>query len=168
MTNQGRKYWPGATAKNSVTATTLRATLNAFGDQLPVLAATMNRKKILVVDDSPTAIMWQRMILEDEAYDVLTAGDGAEGVRVARESRPDLVLLDVVMPRMNGFDACRAMRADDVTRDVPILMVTTRSEMDQVMRGFESGCNEYITKPVDRTELLTKVRSYLDHAEWHS
>jgi two-component system alkaline phosphatase synthesis response regulator PhoP len=128
----------------------------------------MNRKKILVVDDSPTAIMWQRMILEDEAYDVLTAEDGAEGVRMARESRPDLVLLDVVMPRMNGFDACRAMRADDVTRDVPILMVTTRSEMDHVMRGFESGCNEYITKPVDRTELLTKVRSYLDHAEWHS
>jgi DNA-binding response OmpR family regulator len=128
----------------------------------------MNRKRILVVDDSPTAIMWQRMILEDEAYDVLTAEDGVEGVRVARESRPDLVLLDVVMPRMNGFDACRAMRADDITRDVPILMVTTRSEMDQVMRGFESGCNEYITKPVDRTELLTKVRSYLDHAEWHS
>ena len=128
----------------------------------------MNRKKILVVDDSPTAIMWQRMILEDEAYDVVTAGDGVEGVRVARESRPDLVLLDVVMPRMNGFDACRAMRADDVTRDVPILMVTTRSEMDHVMRGFESGCNEYITKPVDRTELLTKVRSYLDDAEWHS
>jgi DNA-binding response OmpR family regulator len=131
-------------------------------------APAMNRKRILVVDDSPTAIMWQRMILEDEAYDVLTAEDGVEGVRVARESRPDLVLLDVVMPRMNGFDACRAMRADDITRDVPILMVTTRSEMDQVMRGFESGCNEYITKPVDRTELLTKVRSYLDHAEWHS
>ena len=125
-----------------------------------------NRKKILlVVDDSPTAILWHRMLLEEEGYQVLTANDGAEGVDVAREHLPELVLLDVIMPRMNGFEACRALREDERTRDIPVLMITTRSEMQNVLQGFESGCNEYITKPVDRTELLTKVRSYLDRPE---
>jgi two-component system, OmpR family, alkaline phosphatase synthesis response regulator PhoP len=75
------------------------------------------------------------------------------------------VLLDVVMPRMSGFDALRAIRADASLSDIPILMVTTRSEMAHVMEGYESGCNEYITKPVDRAELLTKVRSYLQRPE---
>jgi DNA-binding response OmpR family regulator len=124
----------------------------------------MPPKKILLVDDSPTAILWQRLILENESYHVITAQDGAEGVQVARAELPDLVLLDVVMPRMNGFEACKALRADDTLCAVPILMVTTRSEMANVLEGFESGCNEYITKPIDRTELLTKVRSYLDRS----
>ena len=123
----------------------------------------MTRKKILlVVDDSPTAIMWHRLMLEEEGYEVLTAADGAEGVEVAKKQLPELVLLDVIMPRMNGFEACRALREDERTRDIPVLMITTRSEMPNVLKGYESGCNEYITKPVDRTELVTKVRSYLD------
>ena len=125
----------------------------------------MKRKRILLVDDSPTAILWQRLILEDDEYDILVATDGEEAVRVAKAEHPDLVLLDVVMPRMNGFDALRALRADDTLREMPILMVTTRGEMSNVMQGYENGCNEYITKPVDRAELLTKVRSYLQRPE---
>jgi DNA-binding response OmpR family regulator len=121
-------------------------------------------KKILIVDDSPTAILWQRMILEEDKYAIVVATDGEEGIRVARAERPDLVLLDVMMPRMSGFDALRALRADDDLRDTPIIMVTTRGEMPDVMEGYESGCNEYITKPIDRTELLMKVRSYLQVA----
>jgi DNA-binding response OmpR family regulator len=132
----------------------------------PTHTHVMNRKKLLlVVDDSPTAILWHRLLLEEEGYVVLTASDGAEGVDVARANLPELVLLDVIMPRMNGFEACRALREDDRTRDIPVLMITTRSEMQNVVAGFESGCNEYITKPVDRTELLAKVRSYLDRPE---
>lgn len=123
-----------------------------------------SRKKILLVDDSPTSLLWQRLILEPEPYEILVANDGEEGVRVARQSKPDLVLLDVVMPRMDGFEALRQMRAEVALRETPILMVTTRSEMVNVMEGFESGCNEYITKPVDRAELLTKVRGYLHGA----
>ena len=88
----------------------------------------MNRKRtLLVVDDSPTAILWHRLLLEDEGYVVLTAADGAEGVDVAKANLPELVLLDVIMPRMNGFEACRALRDDDRTRDIPVLMITTRS-----------------------------------------
>ena len=118
-------------------------------------------KKILLVDDSPTAILWERMILEEDRYEIVVASDGEEGIRVARAERPDLVLLDVMMPRMSGFEALRVLRADDDLRDIPVIMVTTRGAMPDVMEGYESGCSEYITKPLDRTELLMKVRSYL-------
>ena len=125
----------------------------------------MPQHKILLVDDSPTVILWQRLILEGESFQVCIATDGEEALQVARSEQPDLILLDVVMPRMNGFAACRALRQDAELRDVPILMVTTRSEMASVMEGFSSGCNEYITKPIDRAELLAKVRNYLELPE---
>jgi CheY-like chemotaxis protein len=123
---------------------------------------TAPKKRILIVDDSPTALMWQKLLLRMEQYETLTACDGEEGVRVAREKQPDLILLDVSMPKMDGFEACRALRASPETRDIPILMVTTHSEMDNVLAGFEAGCNEYLTKPLERAEYLTKVRSYLN------
>ena len=125
----------------------------------------MQRKKILLVDDSPTALLWQRLILEDDQYEILIATDGEEGLRVAKAERPDLVLMDVVMPRMSGYEALRALRAEETLSRTPVLMVTTRGEMQNVMQGYEEGCNEYITKPVDRAELLTKVRSYLQRSE---
>jgi CheY-like chemotaxis protein len=102
---------------------------------------TAPKKRILIVDDSPTALMWQKLLLRMEQYETLTACDGEEGVRVAREKQPDLILLDVSMPKMDGFEACRALRASPETRDIPILMVTTHSEMDNVLAGFEAGCN---------------------------
>ena len=123
---------------------------------------TAQMKRILIVDDSPTALMWQRLLLQMEQYVTLTACDGEEGVRVARREKPDLILLDVSMPNMDGFEACRALRAAPETKDIPILMVTTHSEMENVLAGFEAGCNEYLTKPLERAEYLIKVRSYLD------
>jgi DNA-binding response OmpR family regulator len=121
-------------------------------------------KKILLVDDSPTAILWQRMILEEDQYEIVVATDGEEGIRAARAERPDLVLLDVMMPRMSGFEVLRTLRAEADLRDIPVIMVTTRGATPDVMEGYESGCNEYVTKPLDRAELLTKVRSYLHPA----
>jgi DNA-binding response OmpR family regulator len=120
------------------------------------------KKRILIVDDSPTALTWQRLLLQLEQYETITASDGAEGVRLAQQEKPDLILLDVSMPTMDGFEACRALRAAAETRDIPILMVTTHSEMEHVLAGFEAGCNEYLTKPLERTEYLTKIRSYLN------
>jgi CheY-like chemotaxis protein len=161
MTSPTRKYW--SVAKHNWYCPPRSERPTSHYSHTPHV---MNRKRtLLVVDDSPTAILWHRLLLEDEGYLVLTAADGAEGVDVARANLPELVLLDVIMPRMNGFEACRALRDDDRTRDIPVLMITTRSEMENVLQGFESGCNEYITKPVDRVELLTKVRSYLDRPE---
>jgi CheY-like chemotaxis protein len=119
-------------------------------------------KKILVVDDSKTALLMEREILEKRAaYQCVTAADGQEAVEKAQQERPDLVLMDVVMPRMNGFEACKIMRQHPNTREIPIVLVTTRGEETYMEAGFQSGCNDYVTKPVDGAELLALVQSYL-------
>lgn len=119
------------------------------------------RRRILLVDDSRTSQFVARMILKNGPYDVITASDGAEAVDVATASRPDLILMDVIMPRMGGFEAVRELRSRPETSATPIIMVTTRGESDEVEEGWEAGCNDYVTKPVDSEELLTKVRSCL-------
>jgi DNA-binding response OmpR family regulator len=118
-------------------------------------------KKILIVDDSGTSLLMAKMVLSQEAYELLTAKDGLEALQAAAAEPPDLVLLDVVMPRMDGFEACRQLRARAETHDTPILMVTTRGEEANIERGYESGCTDYICKPINPMELLAKVRTYL-------
>jgi CheY-like chemotaxis protein len=121
----------------------------------------MPRKKILLVDDSKTSIFMESMILKKGPYELLTAGDGEEAVGKAQAARPDLILMDVVMPKMNGFEALRAIRRREATKEIPVIMVTTRGEGENVETGFETGCNDYVTKPIDGVELLAKVRSCL-------
>lgn len=122
------------------------------------------RRKILLVDDSATTHMWIRMILSKTDYELISARDGEEGVRTALAERPDLILMDVVMPRMDGFEATRALRTRPATLHTPIIMVTTRAESRNVENGFESGCSDYVTKPIDGLELLSKLRSLLGEA----
>ena len=121
----------------------------------------MPGKKILVVDDSRTSLMIEQMILQEGRYTVLTATDGQDALLKALRERPDLILMDVVMPRMNGLEAVRALREQEATRATPVIMVTTRSEGGSVEAGYQSGCNDYVTKPVDAEELLSKVRNCL-------
>lgn len=118
-------------------------------------------KKILLVDDSNTVLLMERMILSHGRYELCTARNGREGVERAREERPDLILMDVVMPEMNGLDALAEIRKDAITCDIPVIMVTTRSEASCMETGYARGCNDYVTKPVHSTELLTKVRNLL-------
>jgi CheY-like chemotaxis protein len=118
------------------------------------------RKKILLVDDSNTILMMEKMVLRN-AYEVVTASNGEEAVERALKESPDLILMDVVMPKMNGFEACRRLRELEATRNVPVIMVTTRGEALNVEAGFESGCNDYITKPIDTVELWTKLKDQL-------
>lgn len=118
-------------------------------------------KKILIVDDSLTSVMWQQLVLKQEPYEIIVAPDGQAGVETAIAARPDLILMDMIMPRMNGLDAVKAIRASAGLAKVPIIMVTTRSEMKNIEAAFQNGCTEYITKPIDRTELLGKVRTHL-------
>src|SRR5512139_3850240 len=121
----------------------------------------MGRKRILVVDDSRTASMMTSMILGKSSYDVSTAADGEEGVAKALAEHPDLILMDVVMPRMDGFEACRRLRERDDTKAIPVIMVTTRGELASLEAGYASGCSDYVTKPINGLELLAKVRSCL-------
>ena len=124
-------------------------------------AATTKRKKILLVDDSNTILMMERMILNKGPFDLVTAMNGEEAVAKALAERPDLILMDVVMPKMNGFDACRRIREHEPIAATPIIMVTTRGEVENMETAFASGCNDYVTKPINTTELLTKLRSFL-------
>jgi DNA-binding response OmpR family regulator len=119
------------------------------------------RKKILLVDDSTTALTMERMLLAQSAYDVVLARDGREAVRQAVDHAPDLIILDVVMPNMDGFEACQEIRRRESTRSIPVIMVTTRGEGHHVETGFKVGCNDYVTKPINGPELLSKVRNLL-------
>jgi DNA-binding response OmpR family regulator len=121
----------------------------------------MTKKKILLVDDSRTSLFLEQMILKRGPYAICTAMNGAEGVAKAREERPDLILMDVVMPHMNGFEALQRLRQQAETRFTPVIFVTTRGEAANVETGFEEGANDYLTKPIDAEELLSKVRGYL-------
>jgi CheY-like chemotaxis protein len=122
----------------------------------------MSEKKILLVDDSRTSLFMESMILKRHHYAVVTAGDGEEALAKAHSERPDLIVMDVVMPRKTGVEACRALKSDPATRDIPVILVTTRGEGENVELGYEAGCNHYVTKPVDGTELLAKVRDCLE------
>jgi DNA-binding response OmpR family regulator len=124
-------------------------------------AADASRRKILLVDDSSTSHMWVRMILSKASFDMISARDGQEGVELALRELPDLILMDVIMPQMDGFEAVRRLRQVGSTRGIPVIMVTTRGEARNVQEGFASGCSDYVTKPIDGLELLTKIRSFL-------
>jgi DNA-binding response OmpR family regulator len=100
-------------------------------------------------------------ILKKEHYTLVTANDGQQAVEMAATERPDLILMDVVMPRMNGFEALRQLRAQAETRATPVILVTTRGEPANVEEGYQAGCSDYLTKPIDPEELLAKVRSCL-------
>jgi CheY-like chemotaxis protein len=121
----------------------------------------MPKKKILLVDDSNTALMLEQLMLRRLPYELVTARDGAEAVAKAIVERPDLILMDVTMPHMTGIEACRAIRARASTREIPIILVTTHGDVASVEAGFASGCNDYVTKPIDGPELLGKLRNQL-------
>jgi len=121
----------------------------------------MSKKKILVVDDSRTALFMVTTILRKERYELVTASDGEQALEVAAAELPDLILMDVIMPRKTGFEACRELKRREDTKGIPIILVTTRGEGENVEAGFQSGCNDYVTKPINAQELLTKVRDHM-------
>jgi len=106
--------------------------------------------------------MRSRMIFAKIAeYEFLSACDGKEGVEVAVEKKPDLILMDVEMPRMSGFEACRALRENAATRRTPIVLLTSRGEAASVQTGLDSGCSEYLLKPVNEEQLVSVLKKYL-------
>jgi adenylate cyclase len=117
--------------------------------------------RILVVDDSPVNVDLLQTRLEASGYEVLTAGDGEEGLAVAKQHKPDLILLDVMMPKMDGLEVCRQLRADPSLPFMPIILVTAKAESDDVVAGLEAGGDEYLTKPVDQAALVARVKSML-------
>lgn len=118
-------------------------------------------KKVLLVDDSTTVLMMEKMILAKGPFDVVTARDGVEAIAKARSEQPDLILLDVMMPNLDGLSACATIRTDAATAHIPIIMVTTRGEEQNIETAFRNGCTDYVTKPINGLELLTKLQNIL-------
>ncbi len=127
--------------------------------------AAENRKKrykILVVDDEKRIVHFIRLNLEHDGFDVLTAYDGSEALKRVREDLPDLVLLDVMLPDMDGFEVLRLIRE---VSDVPVIMVTAKGEEEDIVRGLELGADDYITKPFSPRELVSRIRAVLRRYE---
>ena len=122
---------------------------------------------ILVVDDNEANVDILEMRLTSQGYDVITARDGVEGLARAREDKPDLILLDIMMPEIDGLEVARRLKADDTLPFMPIIHVTAKGETTDVVAGLDAGGDEYLTKPVDQASLVARVRSLLRIKEMH-
>ena len=117
----------------------------------------MSIKKILVIDDSPTERHVLSEILKRGDYEVITAVNGEEGIEKARSEHPDLILMDVVMPGLNGYQATRTLSRDDATKHIPIIVCTSKGQETDKIWGLRQGAHDYLTKPIDGDELLMKI-----------
>lgn len=124
-------------------------------------------KKILVIDDLPENVFMLQDRLEHEGYEVITAYDGFAGIDKAKTQLPDLILLDVMMPEITGFEVCKILVNDPITKDIPIILVTAKSGAEDTKEGLEAGAFDYIKKPFNRIELLARVNSALKLSEAH-
>ncbi|MBK1681906.1 response regulator transcription factor [Rhodocyclus tenuis] len=117
----------------------------------------MSIKKILVVDDSPTERHFLGELLTGAGYQVITAESGEEGIAKAKSERPDLVLMDVVMPGLNGYQATRTLTRDEQTKNIPIIVCTTKGQETDKIWGLRQGAQDYLVKPVNGEELLARI-----------
>jgi len=123
--------------------------------------------RILVVDDEPRNVLLLQDLLESRGHTVWTAADGQQGLALAQDRSPDVVLLDVMMPRLNGFDVCRRLKADQRTAMIPVLLVTSLNAREDRLAGIGAGANDFITKPIDTGDLLLRVRNAVTTKRLH-
>jgi len=121
----------------------------------------MSSKKILIVDDEVDLVETIRFPLEMEGYTVLVSYNGEDALNQARRERPHLILLDLMLPKLDGYKVCRLLKFDEKFKHIPILMLTAKTQQKDKSMGMETGADEYITKPFDMEELMKKLRSYL-------
>lgn len=120
-----------------------------------------SKSTVLIVDDNQQNLELLQAYLESLGCRIISAADGLAALREVEGQKPDLILLDVMMPKMSGFEVCKKLKADPATRSIPILMVTALNELGDIERGVESGTDDFLTKPVKKLELLTRVKSLL-------
>jgi len=120
--------------------------------------------RILIVDDSPSQLVGMKRTVEKLGHQVVTAEDGAAGVETAKRELPDLILMDVVMPNLNGFQATRTIAKDPKTSHIPIILVTTKDQDTDRVWGLRQGAKAYVTKPIDEAELTRTINEYLPTA----
>src|SRR6202011_5932747 len=117
--------------------------------------------RILIADDNPQGVELLEAYLGDTEYAIRTAADGEETLHQVQQWQPDLILLDIMMPKISGFEVCKRLRADPTTRDIAVLMITALDQPSDVDRAVEAGTDDFLTKPINKSELLLRVRSLL-------
>lgn len=120
--------------------------------------------RILIVDDSPTQLLGLKRIVEKLGHVATTAEDGASGVDAAKRDIPDLILMDVVMPNLNGFQATRTLSREPTTKHIPVILVTTKGQETDRVWGMRQGAKAYVTKPIDEKELVQAIKNLLPAA----
>jgi CheY-like chemotaxis protein len=118
-------------------------------------------KRVLLVDDSETVIQFEKMILRGMGFDIATAKNGKLALQQIATQKPDLILLDLMMPDMDGIETLRHLKEMPEAQGIPVIVVTTKGDPELVKQAFEAGCDDYVTKPIDKTELLTKIKTLL-------
>jgi len=121
----------------------------------------MSAKKILIVDDEVDLVETIRFLLEMEGYRVLVSGDGEDALHQARRENPHLIILDIMLPKLDGYKVCRQLKSDERYKKIPILMLTARAQQKDRIVGTEAGADEYITKPFDLAAFIEKIKTYL-------
>ncbi|MDT8317569.1 MAG: response regulator [bacterium] len=121
----------------------------------------MDTKKILLVDDVKFFLELQKSFLKRTNCEILTASNGREGLELARKEHPDLILMDLYMPEMDGDEACKAIKSDPELKDIPVIMITKAGEGEEKGRCLLAGCDDFVTKPINRVALLEKVKNFL-------
>jgi len=119
------------------------------------------KRRILVIEDEKEMLEAVRLRLEANSYEVIAASDGAEGLSQARSEKPDLIVMDIMLPKMDGFTVCRMLKFDENYKNTPIIMLTARTQEMDVARGKEMGADAYLTKPFKSEELLAKIKELI-------
>ena len=139
-------------------------TYRDVGDNVEGRLEYVDDPVVLVVDDSPTVRKIVQLTLQRERIHVVTAGDGLSALAAVADEQPDLILLDIMLPRMDGYNICQVVRRNTAFRDMPIIMLSGKDGLFDKMRGKLAGSTEYITKPFDSAELVQAVKRHLDSA----
>jgi len=125
----------------------------------------MKNSKILIIDDNNLNLRMIELILQNRNYAVITSLTGREGLKIARAEKPDLILLDIMMPEMDGFEVCENLKSSKETQDIPVIFLTSKTDTEGIVRGFELGAADYVTRPFNRTELLARLKTHLSLSE---
>jgi DNA-binding response OmpR family regulator len=127
------------------------------------MSAKSSTARILVAEDNAQGAELLEAYLADTGYEVHTAADGDSTLRLVREWKPDLVLLDIMLPRISGFEICKRLKTDPATHNVAVIMVTALDQPSDVEKAVEAGTNDFLTKPINKSELLLRIRAMLAH-----
>jgi len=148
-----------ATLSYGVIAERLGLTEREVEERISRLSDT--RTKILIVDDEPDTVLPLKRALEIENFNVIEAQDGVEALERVSAETPDLILLDLMLPKLNGFEVCQRLKQDEATSSIPIIMLTAKSETSDKIEGIEIGADDYVTKPFNLDELKARIKAVL-------